>query len=275
MKSRVVIYHRADFDGIFCREIAKKFLGDTADYIGWDRGDPIPEIGSEVTSLYILDLSIAELMGHPALIWIDHHKTAMEEFSPEIRGYRIDGVAACRLAWQWFTDPLGVPPFTKADFFERCVDEPLAVRLAGEYDIWDKRDPRAEVFQSGLRGPDVDLQRLLGHDANDYVAQLLEIGGYVQHASREGQAYLMRQGAFDLRFEGLLFVAINAAVRNSTAFESAVRPEHDGCLSFVWAAPTKCWKVSLRGVPINRSTPRSGRRVTSQRATGQIGRAHV
>lgn len=35
----VVIYHRADFDGLFCREIARKFLGDQAEYIGWDYGD--------------------------------------------------------------------------------------------------------------------------------------------------------------------------------------------------------------------------------------------
>ena len=33
-----VIHHSADFDGIFCREIARKFLPD-AELIGWDFGD--------------------------------------------------------------------------------------------------------------------------------------------------------------------------------------------------------------------------------------------
>ena len=33
-----VIYHSADFDGLFCREIAKKFLPD-AELIGWDWAD--------------------------------------------------------------------------------------------------------------------------------------------------------------------------------------------------------------------------------------------
>lgn len=39
-----VIYHSADFDGIFCREIARKFIGnEDVNYIGWNFGDaPIP-----------------------------------------------------------------------------------------------------------------------------------------------------------------------------------------------------------------------------------------
>lgn len=33
-----VIYHRTDFDGLFCREIARKFLSE-AKLTGWDYGD--------------------------------------------------------------------------------------------------------------------------------------------------------------------------------------------------------------------------------------------
>lgn len=33
-----VIYHSADYDGIFCREIARRFLPD-AELIGWDFAD--------------------------------------------------------------------------------------------------------------------------------------------------------------------------------------------------------------------------------------------
>ena len=33
-----VIHHSADYDGIFCREIARKFLPD-AELIGWDFKD--------------------------------------------------------------------------------------------------------------------------------------------------------------------------------------------------------------------------------------------
>src|SRR5690348_7848557 len=138
-----VIYHKADFDGIFSREIARKYFGETAEYIGWDYGDPLPVIAPEVTELYMIDISVDGMMDDPRLIWIDHHHSAMQKFSPGIRGYRIDGVAACRLAWQWFftynnqrnplADHFATLP-VKQDYIDRKVSEPIAVRLAGEYD---------------------------------------------------------------------------------------------------------------------------------------------
>lgn len=110
------IYHSADFDGIFCREIAKKFLPE-AELIGWDFGDKPLEVPSG--KIYILDLPVDRVFGFdykvvgnqkgpqhpPGLVWIDHHKSSIESHPINIPGYRIDGVAACRLAWQWFTHP--------------------------------------------------------------------------------------------------------------------------------------------------------------------------
>lgn len=85
-----VIYHRADFDGIFCREIAKKFLPG-AELIGWDYGDPklpVPE-----GKFYILDLSpeclqpeILSAADAERMVWIDHHKTAIDKF-PAKKGF--------------------------------------------------------------------------------------------------------------------------------------------------------------------------------------------
>lgn len=257
----IVIYHRADFDGIFSREIAKRHFGESALYLGWDYGDPVPVIDDLALRIYMIDISIESLMGDPRLIWIDHHKTQIEKFPASILGYRIDGVAACRLAWQWFrmecvasavAADLGYYDLPKLeDYRARTVEEPLAVTLAGEYDIWDKRDGRVDLFQAGLRSQDIHWRLLLDmeDDASDYVHKLLRAGEYVQHASREGQAYLLAEGAFDLHFEGLRFLAINAAMRNSDGFKSQVRPEHDACLSFVWSGKKGRWKVSLRGVP--------------------------
>ncbi len=111
MNKTIVVYHRSDYDGIFCREIAKKFLPE-AELIGWEYGDETPAVPND-TDLYILDLSVPALMDHPRLIWIDHHKSAMEKFHHGIPGYRIDGVAACRLAWQWFSHPDS--PFNKKE----------------------------------------------------------------------------------------------------------------------------------------------------------------
>lgn len=270
-KKIIVIYHRADFDGIFCREIARKFLGDTAEYIGWDHGDAKIHFPREAT-VYVLDLSTecletASIISEQ-LIWIDHHKSAIEKFPASWPGYRIDGVAACRLAWQWFsTQPDMVPQSAselpvKNQYIERTVDEPLAVRLAGEYDIWDKRDPRAELFQHGLRsrnlGPDTwdillsgptmpegDKQGL----AEIYVDALLNAGESIQYNSTQQNESIIQAYGFTVQWEGLTFLCCNHARFNSHLFTAGIRPEHDALLGFNFDGSKSDWGFSLYGIP--------------------------
>lgn len=249
------IYHNADFDGIFCREIARRFLPKDTEFVGWNYGDPAIPFPSE-GPVYVLDLSpecFGDVPEHTErIIWIDHHKSAIEKYNPGIIGYRIDGVAACRLAWQFFTlkpDIGGANPMpTKEDFMERRVTEPLAVRLAGEYDIWDKRDPRADIFQFGLRSrelSDGDWLHLLSLTASDSAtADLLDDGELLQRYQQETDASIVEHRSFLIEFEGLKFLALNTARCNSLTFASRDKPEtgHDALMGFYWNGK---WNVSL------------------------------
>lgn len=273
----IVIYHSADFDGLFCREIARKFLPDS-EFIGWDYGDPIRRDDFDAwDQIYMLDISVDQLMDHPRLIWIDHHKTAIEKYPSTIPGYRIDGVAACRLAWQCFSvgpdfnkpDWLGYPD--KNAFVNRTVSEPEAVRLAGEYDIWDKRDPNAELFQHGLRSMDLkhhwasllelnkklsitEIESLIdvghrnilkpdGTNIPPIVHTLLENGKSIQYAKTQENESIIKSNGFTIQFEGFTLLACNAARYNSQLFTTGLKSEHDGCLGFNWDG--KQWRVSL------------------------------
>jgi uncharacterized protein len=278
MSKTIVIHHSADFDGLFCREIAKKHFGDDAEYIGWDYGQPEPAVPDD-SALYMLDISVPSLMNHPRLNWVDHHKSAMDKYGKK-PGYQIDGVAACRLSWQYFGginswDKLSTP--NKEDFFERRVKEPLAVRLAGEYDIWDRRDPDAELFQHGLRSCDLrglwpelltldkkttiaELEKLLdngkktdlrpdGTIANPCVVELLENGRAIQYAKTQENADVVTNYGFDLAFEGLTFLACNHGRYNSHLFTAGLKPHHDACFGFNWDGPLGNWRVSLYHAP--------------------------
>lgn len=262
MKKIAVIYHRADFDGLFSREIARRHLGDAAEYIGWDYGDPRPLISGEVEKLYMIDISVEGMMDDPRLVWIDHHKSAIEKFPRSIHGYRIDGVAACRLAWQWFNNQESPEnPYCaavcwhlpeKSAFVNREVHEPCAVRLAGEYDIWDKRDPRAELFQHGLRSvEELNWERLLGFGvlSVDYVVDLLEGGEVLQRARRRENESIIKAQGFTIVWEGLTFLACNAARYNSHLFTAGLTMVHDACLGFRWDGGKRKWSVSLYGAP--------------------------
>jgi hypothetical protein len=259
-----VIHHSADFDGIFCREIARKFLP-TAEFIGWDYKDDKLVFPTEGT-VYVLDLSPECLADMPPkterLIWIDHHKSAIEKFNPGTAGYRIDGVAACRLAWQWFRFiEQGLDPHRnqldpnlpgKGQFVDRQVSEPWAVRLAGEYDIWDKRDPDAELFQHGLRSQELsitDWDALLD-DSNPMsylVVRLLNQGRALQFARNKENASIIKELGFTMEWEGLRFLCCNAARYNSHLFTAGLTPEHDACFGFKWTG--RDWSVSLYHAP--------------------------
>ena len=258
-----VIYHSADFDGIFCREIAKKFLPD-ATLIGWNFGDPLIPFPKE-GAVYILDLSpdclLAQVPSSPntdcksRMVWIDHHKTSIEKWDNSIPGYRIDGVAACRLAWQWFWATANVPPDAKEQhslpeflsYKNRAVNEPLAVRLAGEYDIWDKRDPRAETFQYALRcSPTTPSgwDALLNSDES-FAESLLHDGEVAQRYSQDTDASICKSRTWNMVWEGLTFLCVNSARFNSLFFAAKDVPEnnHNALLGFCFDG--KNWTASL------------------------------
>lgn len=250
----VVIHHSADYDGLFCREIARKWFGENAAYVGWDYGDPVPSIPESVKELYLLDISIESLMDDPRLIWIDHHKSAMEKYGKK-NGLQIDGVAACRLAYQFLFQPSSGVILTKGDYVNRWVIEPLAVRLAGEYDVWDKRDPRAEVFQYGLKSCNLDNRwQTLVDDGDcqvikpdEEVAAILRFGEIAKNYADNLNAEIVCAYGFDLDFEGLAFLGLNTARCNSLSFQAAIRPHHDGLLGFRFDGAK--WTVSLYAVP--------------------------
>lgn len=265
----IVIYHSADFDGLFCKAIAEQFGPPGATFIGWDHGDP--QIAYQPDTLYyILDLNpdcmsgVPEFTAQVSIIWIDHHKTAIEKWSPAIPGYRIDGVAACRLTYQWFQnksqeEPDRVPLPTKEDYVSRHVFEPRAVMYAGEYDVNDKRDPDAELFQFGLRSVDLDSYCScvgvsdwwieLVSPSVEGVKTLLKNAGYIKcYRDAEYKDVITSQG-FDIIFEELSFLACcsHGCDIRSQLFEAGIKPYHDGLLGFTFNGVK--WRVSLYGVP--------------------------
>lgn len=249
MNNILVIYHSADFDGLFSREICRDYLGDSADYLGWDYGDPKPELSRHYNTIFMVDISIDGLMDDPRLVWIDHHISAINKYSSSIRGYRIDGVAACRLAYQYF---FGDTSATLNDFKSRKVKEPYAVTLAGEYDIWDKTDPNTDVFQLSLKSKelsDSDWRVLVRDKSKLSVKRLIPFGQAVDSFLKKENKYIADKIAFDLQFEGLNFLAMNRQ-GNSQSFDCLDQNEYDALLLFYWVK-TK-WKVSMYHTSHNR-----------------------
>lgn len=270
MKNIAIIYHDSDFDGILSREVCMFHLGRLYPEAkihpyGWDYGRPVPKVTQtdhsdwfDYDTIYIVDLSVDELMARPELrdkiVWIDHHKSAIEKWDkladigdkpyPYFHGYRIDGVAACRLCWQWFAygPNFGDPRPTKADFVERRVGEPDLIRLAGEYDIWDHRDPDAKALQFGLRCcTESELANLVRAqfegtpEGGGILLNVIDGGRMVKsYCDKQNDEY---SAAFSqtIQWEGLTFCALNIGQRgNSDLLRGGIKPEHDALFAWRW-----------------------------------------
>jgi uncharacterized protein len=243
-----VIYHRADFDGLFSAAVCMKFLPKDTRFIGWDFGDPLPHI--QPGKLYIVDLPADCFIPDPEfdgreLVWIDHHKSSIDKFDPSIVGYRIDGVAACRLAYQWFAclDPKtcfaspGDLPL-KDHYIHRDVKEPLALTLAGEYDVWDKSDHRAEKFQFGLTAINADeytCGTLLGRDGDSQTEEIVAKGEAAMDWQQAFAVQVCEERSYIREWEGRTFcVLASCHARNSMWFPQEAIPKECDALM--------CWR---------------------------------
>lgn len=288
----VIIYHDADFDGKLSNEVCRFHLSRiypnaTIHSYGWDYGKPVP-VPSQILgynpptplnqedwaiyeNIYIVDLSVDELMANPELkkkiVWIDHHKSAIEKWdhigdANKLVGYRIDGVAACRLCWQWFSfdnGPHGDPRIYSADVFlpfkdhyvNRAVSEPELIRLAGEYDIWDHRDPDAKALQFGLRACTdselanlIDTQFRMTPEGDGWLVNVVAGGRMIKfYCDKQNDEY-SKAYAHTVQWEGLTFCALNIGQRgNSDLVRGGIKPEHDAI--FAWRFTGKKVLVSL------------------------------
>lgn len=157
MKNIAILSHKADLDGILSAVIANNYIKaryDDPDIFLCDYGDIPKEFNHEnYDTIYVLDFSDEELFKNPKIknkiIWIDHHQSAINK-KYDVNQYCIDGVAACRLTFQFFTN-IDYSFLSKDDYVKRNVAEPAFVTLAGEYDIWDLTSTLAKPLNFGIQ----------------------------------------------------------------------------------------------------------------------------
>ena len=128
------------------------------------------------------------------------------------------------------------------------------IRLAGEYDIWDHRDPDGKVLQFGLRAlKKDDMEMLISQQFDglpvaafkiDMLRQTLNWGYMIKlYCDKQNDEY-SAQFSHTIKWEGLTFCALNIGQRgNSDLLKGGIKPEHDAC--FAWRYDGKQVLVSL------------------------------
>lgn len=253
-----IIYHNADLDGFCSCVIAKRrlmfngVLESNIEMIGWNYGNPIPDIPNK-SNVIMTDISFPKdnmllLELHCNLIWIDHHKTAIDD-SEELgyhlcAGSRKVGDSASLLAWK---------------FFFPYEDIPEVVYWVDRYDVWKKEDqnrPEANwkmvmEAQQGMRlsmnNPDVAFDEWLWlFDDNSSMETIMQDGELIMRFEEKSNQIRCSK-AFDLVFEGHKFAVVNNTLAGSSVLNSYARSDHDGLMVFSYHGKKQKWDVSLYG----------------------------
>lgn len=145
MGSKLCIYHSADLDG-HCSGAIIKYKYPDAVMHPLDHGDEIDmNWVCDFDTVFICDFVLSpfskmvELNKKVSLIWIDHHKTAidaMKEDGDVFFGIQQNGIGACELTWKYLFPSEPVP---------------RGVKLLAQYDVWDHSDLDTLPFQYGMK----------------------------------------------------------------------------------------------------------------------------
>lgn len=191
--------------------------------------------------VYMVDFSLQpfslmhKLAKRCNLIWIDHHKSAIEQADKtEFHCYkRVTevGKAGCELAWEYAF------PYIKM---------PHAVHLLGRYDVWDHGDSDTLPFQYAMRTYSMPPD---SHAWWECLFELDDLSRYIEY----GQTILLyiqshntvyAKAAFETDIEGYRVIALNRMYTNSQMFEGVYdSSRHDAMLTFGWCNGQ--WTVSL------------------------------
>jgi hypothetical protein len=271
----VCVYHSIDLGGWMSAAIVKHWfienvdrVGeedlpiDNLDFIGYNYGEPIPDL-SEYDSVIMCDISfpkeemlnINKRLGE-SFIWIDHHQSKIDEVNSYIieHGIPMEGLvtepgefnAACELTWQYFFPNKPMPGI---------------VRLLGRYDCFGHKGTDEEQyvleFQYGARQCITNYElayeylqaNLISGDSLIYSIRNAGMAIYDYLCTEAKQVY---KNGFDVIFNSgtanisLKFICINKERFNPINFGIDYHKDgYDGCACFHYDGVAKLWRFSL------------------------------
>jgi len=248
-----VFYHN-DLDGLASAAIVRyRFkLTNPEDFIEINYGMPFPwHKISPTETVYIVDFCLQPFSDmlklysqiDDGLIWIDHHKTALEEWEkagkPGILGLRRDGTAACVLTWKYF--------------FGKSKKIPKTIELLGRYDIWDLDDEVVE-FQMGMRLKNYNPFNIFWNIVfDDYgygneellIDEIREEGKTVIKWEEQRAREYCKSYAIETFLHGHRAIACNTGFVGSKFFESTFSFDDYSIFISFCMLPSSKWTVSL------------------------------
>lgn len=224
----LIFYHSADHDGHCSGAIAQKYyesFGVTPKLIGINYGDKIPDVtGQNVVLLdfcFQPDIEMQKALDTAkSFTWIDHHISAINKFSPNIKGLRDVNFAACELAYKYFFPNLQIPP---------------AIEFLGKFDSW-RHDGNQYILgfeyfmQAFNTDPKVFYWEPYFEMSASEILEKAEIGTLI--LERENQVNLeSMKNSFETKINGFSCLCLNSQAKGSLVFGDKLN-NYDCCLIY-------------------------------------------
>lgn len=256
------VYHHNDPDGRCAAAIVYRYAAlsddEEIDFIECNYNDEIDVDAIEkdekvviVDFSFEVDVMKKVLKKTDNVVWIDHHKTAIDKYDDSdidvdtidgLRDREEPGKSGCELAWEFF-----VPDEARHGIMQKA-QVPEAVLLIGDRDTWKwEFGKRTEYFFFGLQCHDTDpkdsMWDLLMLDENPYmINQLIEEGEIVVKFKDQFTKEYVDEFGFEIEFEGLNCFAAGLYRFGSDVFGDKLQ-QYDMCISFEFNGEN--WLVGL------------------------------
>lgn len=182
--------------------------------------------------IWIVDFSISpEIMEKLLLItkdiiWIDHHKTAIEKyvnFPHDIRGLRRDGEAACVLTWKYIrtcTKMISNGRYSRWQINDKKYEDlsedpiPRSILLTGDRDTWTwKYGDETKYFYAGSQihdtSPESDFWKYCNNSL--FWEKLLEDGELIERFKAKHYEDYATDLGYEVMWQGHKCFALNVA----------------------------------------------------------------
>lgn len=235
-----VLYHSKDPDGWTSGAILRK-KHPTCTLIGYDYGEPIPDIPSHTTCIIVVDVCLTPqemrhlaTIGKDGLIYIDHHQTSIDKITNDINdngeynitcifGEENNNLSACELTWEYCfpetTTPIYVHLIGSADanrYPERYPEHSRTYMLLGLEKVYNFCSP--ETCPSWVLEKEEDTISMT------YIMQKEEENTLKEFALSH---------AFEKKLSGFNAICLETTIFHPKAFASVFDPSiHDIMVAF-------------------------------------------
>ncbi|MBP9710834.1 MAG: hypothetical protein KBD50_01025 [Candidatus Pacebacteria bacterium] len=239
MKDIVVLYHGNCPDGMGGAFAAWKKFGDSADYIGMERDQPLPP-GLAGKELYLIDYTfdketMLELEKNAKrLVALDHH-VGVKEATEAVREHVFDNDrSGSGIAWNYFH---GETPL------------PKLLAYIQEIDLWRFALPNSKEVGAYLGTVRLDFEtfeKLLPKFENTESFEEIVHQGKAYSEYADYMCEQMMRAAEEVEFEGYSVLAVNSGKALRSLLGNKLAKKHPP-FSIIWYRDRGMWHFSLRG----------------------------